>query len=391
MNILFYLHKYPSYGGIENVTLHLANYLVNKGVSVQIFSYVGMDFDVLLQLLDKRVVFHKSIDSEDVNCSANLNQLRQILVGSRIDCVIFQDSYAPVETLLFHLKDELGTFKLVTVEHNTPDAALKSLKFASCSSLMERIKFKYLYPFYYLKVKKSICKRHKLIYGYSDKYVLLTDRFRSIMKYVIGIVDDSKIIAINNPITIKTTSRVNWEAKQKICLFPARLVSQKGINYLMDIWTEVEKNGTDWTLEIVGDGPERQYVEKFIYKHHLKHVKLKGFHSDMIPFYEKSSMLLATSIYEGWPLTLSEAMTYGCVPVVFGSYLAATEIVTDGLDGYVIPPFDVKMYVARMQSLMHSSSLRNKLAISASKTCQRYSVEKIGTEWEILLKGLLMR
>ena len=159
----------------------------------------------------------------------------------------------------------------------------------------------------------------------------------------------------------------------------------------MDIWTEVEKIGTDWTLEIVGDGPERQYVEKIIYKHHLKHVKLKGFHSDMIPFYEKSSILLATSIYEGWPLTLSEAMAYGCVPVVFGSYLAATEIVTDGLDGYVIPPFDVKMYIARMQSLMNSSSLRNKLAISASKTCQRYSVEKIGIEWEVLLKGLLMR
>ena len=68
----------------------------------------------------------------------------------------------------------------------------------------------------------------------------------------------------------------------------------------------------DWELMIVGEGEERNNMEKYIKAHNLSRVKLCGFHSDMIPFFSESKILLMTSRYEGFGLVLTEAMSQGC-------------------------------------------------------------------------------
>lgn len=388
MNILFYMHKYPSYGGIENVTTYLANYFVSKGHGVQIYSFVGVDFELLLSKLDNKVKFTQAHDSDDYCSQKNYEQLKQIVRGKKIDFIIFQDSYAPVDKLLWKLKRDIPTLKIITVEHNTPNAFLKALRYEIPLSRMERIKRKFFYPYFYFKISLLIKRRHCRIYHESDKYVLLTSKFSSVFAQISGISKAEKLIAINNPITIEMPSSVDWDKKQKICLFPARLVSQKGIDYLMSVWAKIEKVKTDWELVIVGDGPERSKIDKFIEVKNLQHVRLEGFKSDMKPYYGEASILIATSIYEGWPLTLSESMAYGCIPVIFNSYLAASEIVDDGNTGFLVPPFDVDVFAQKLLFLMDNSSKRMFMAQTAVDTSGKYKIENVGEKWLTLFNCL---
>lgn len=381
MNILFYMHKYPSYGGIENVTTYLANYFVSKGNGVQIFSFVGVDFELLLSKLNNKIKFTQAYDSDDYCSQKNYEQLKQIVRERKIDFIIFQDSYAPVEKQLWRLKKEFSNIKVISVEHNTPDAFLKALKYEKPSSKFEAFKKIFFYPLYYYKILYRIRRRHVMVYSESDKYVLLTSKFMPVFKKVSGVSNLDKLLAIRNPITIETPTEIDWDIKRNICLFPARLVSQKGVEYLMKIWSKVESFHTNWDLVIVGDGPERKYIEEMIKTCDLKHVILEGFQSNMVAYYESASVLLATSIYEGWPLTLSEAMAYGCVPIVFDSYLAASEIVDNGKTGFVIPPFDIDLYVEKLLDLMECNDLRLSMGKQAKVSSLKYGIEAIGSKW----------
>lgn len=389
MNILFYLHKYPSYGGIENVTTYLANYLVSTDYQVSIYSFVGIDFDLLLSKLDSRINYIQACEKEDYYANVNFDQLSNLIKNKKIDVVIFQDSYAPVERMLWRIKGDFPKLKVITVEHNTPDAFLKALRYEKPSFKLEWIKRKILYPLYYCKVFYSIKNRHLDVYNESDKYILLTSKFTETFKRITGLTNLSKLTAINNPITISTPSEILWENKRKICLFPARLVGQKGIGMLMKIWHIVESKIQDWDLYIVGDGPERKVIEENVKVYGLKHIRLEGFQSEMQPYYEKASILMATSIYEGWPLTLSESMAYGNVPIVFDSYLAATEIVEDGYSGFVVPPFNIELYAKKMIYLMENYEFRMNLAKNALQTSARFKIETIGKQWSDVLKEIM--
>lgn len=381
MNILFYLHKYPSYGGIENVTTYLANYFASKGNNVVIYSYVGVDHNMLLQYLNSTISYVQAVNSVDYDSFTNYKQLSDLVQSRNIECIIFQDSYVPVEKQLWRLKKEFSNIKVISVEHNTPDAFLKALKYEKPSSKFEAFRKKKFYPLYYYKILYRIRRRHVTVYSESDKYVLLTSKFMPVFKKVSGLSNLDKLLAIRNPITIETPTEIDWGIKRNICLFPARLVSQKGVGFLMEIWSKVESFHTNWDLVIVGDGPERKYIEEMIKTCELKHVILEGFQSNMIAYYESASILLVTSIYEGWPLTLSEAMAYGCVPIVFDCYLAVSEIVDNGKTGVVIPPFDIELYVKKLLDLMECNDLRLSMGKQAKVSSLKYDIEAIGSKW----------
>ena len=389
MKILFYLHKYPSYGGIENVTTYLANYFVNNQNEVSIYSFVGVDHDLLLKKLDSRICYCQATNTDVYDSAANYEQLKDLIAKKKVQYVIFQDSYAPVDSLLKKMRMDGVKIKIITVEHNTPDAFLKALMYERPSSVIERIKRKILYPWYYSKLFCLIRRRHKRIYRYSDRYVLLTQKFETTFKKITGIKHPKKLLAIHNPITIETPEKINWGEKRKICLFPARLVGQKGIHLLMSIWRKIEAKSTDLDLMIVGDGPERSFIENSIKTYGLKHVILEGFQSEMQPYYKKASILIATSIYEGWPLTLTESMSYGCIPVVFDSYLAASEIVENDYSGLVIPAFDIDMYVKKIILLMTNFGKRKLLSQNALVSSERFKIESIGMQWDKMLNDVL--
>lgn len=105
---------------------------------------------------------------------------------------------------------------------------------------------------------------------------------------------------------------------------------------MIDTWALLEKKYPDWRLTIVGDGVERENIEKQAKALGLKNVSFEGFKSP-IEYYKRARILMLTSEYEGFPLVLAECMSFGVVPAVYGSYSAVYDIVNDGVNGIVFP------------------------------------------------------
>lgn len=383
MNLLFYINRYPGYGGIENVTQVLANWFVGQVDSVWIYSFCSQDKKNLLCKLSPKIHFIEAVNGEASNSEPNVLQLREILIKEKINVIIHQDSYAPIEACLYRAKKGLCC-KLITVEHNSPICFLSALKYDRVQSKFLRLKLKLLYPYYYYKMKRFITVRHKRLYKKSDKYLLLSSKFIPEFKQLVPFASYEKLSYINNPITIEYPEKTDF-IKEKICLFCGRLVSQKGIQYLMDIWKRVERLDNEWKLIIVGDGAERPYIEEQIRRNHLCRIMLEGYQSDVIRYYRTASILCMCSTYEGWPLSLGESMAYGCIPILFNSYASASDIIDSGKTGILIEPFNVNDYVKQLMNLIKDNLLREQMSKDAIFFSKKFSEDIIGQQWLKLL------
>lgn len=377
-NILFFLHNYPGCGGIETVTTKLANFLVEKGKKICIYSLERNHSEELLSELDDRVMFvaSKNTSSEsDDNCE----QLVHLMDEKKIELVIFQDSYNPVENLLLKAKKQHDC-KIWVVEHNTPDSRILAFTNSKPTKAFYKLKRALFYPLYIKKISSQTRNRTRNLYNSFDKYILLSKNFIPVWEEVTGIKSHDRLTYINNPLTITRPDSFQFE-KEKICLFCGRLVSQKGLDMLMRIWEKVEGRSKDWNLIIVGDGPEKGKIEQFIEERKLKNVYLEGFRKNTSEYYFKSSILCMASIYEGWLLSLVEAMAYGCVPFTFNSYAAAEDIIQNGENGYLIAPFAEDEYVEKLVGLMKSGDELKVMSRNAFESSSKFSVEKIGQKW----------
>lgn len=383
MRILFYIHRYPGYGGIEKVTTYLANFFVDKFEWVGIYSFIQQAESELLIELDSKVHYFKCQDN--VEYANNLQQLRDIYVNNHIQGIIFQDSYAPIEKVLFQSVRRTN-IKIYTVEHNTPDCFIKSLKVYAGLSWVSKLKKYILHPYYLSKTLTRTKARHKKLLINSDIYILLSERYRDILKCLIPDKSfDKKIYAINNPITISIPIVCPSKAK-KMCVFCGRLSNQKGIKYLMDIWRNVQIQNSEWTLLILGDGEEMKYVLDYIKFYKLKNIILKGFQSNTTKYYSDAQILLMTSVFEGWPLVLGEAMSFGCIPFAFNSFATASEIIEN--NGFLIKPFDVNDYSKKLLQLMDNENLRCQFKMAAYESVKKYSIANIVQVWiNILIYG----
>jgi glycosyltransferase involved in cell wall biosynthesis len=115
-----------------------------------------------------------------------------------------------------------------------------------------------------------------------------------------------------------------------------RLVSQKNFSYLI---SEFENMKTNWVLDIVGTGPD---VEKLSGQAKKQNVTINLIGSlnneELLQLYQKYKYFISTSLFEGNPKSLLEAMGSGCI--VIGSNINNhSEIISDNINGYL---FEIK-------------------------------------------------
>lgn len=369
-NILFYLSRYPGFGGIEQCTNILCNELVNRNYNLFIVSQVQENEKELIQLLDRRVEF-KSIKE--------IKSLRHYIIEKKINTIIYQDSFNNDFNLIKQETKGIEIHKIV-VFHNTPDAFLQTLNYTVNGkwTIKNRIrKFKTKIDFKYRSIK---------IIKWCDTLILLSEYYKPILKSILGLrYKESKIRIINNPLSISLPINLPQKTKN-ICLFVGRLHQQKGIQYLMEIWKEVESNtNNNWELKIVGDGPEKKYIEDYIKKNDLKKVQLEGFQTNVKNYYKEAPLFLMTSIFEGWPLTLFESMAYGCIPIVFNNFAAAKEIIENQKNGILIENLDKSKYTEQLNILMTNEDLRKEMSIKAYQKASLFTIDYLINNWiEIL-------
>lgn len=179
----------------------------------------------------------------------------------------------------------------------------------------------------------------RYVYSHSDLYMVLSPSFVEKFRNFTGISNLSKLVVQTNPVTIDTADYIySAENKQKEIIYVGRIdYNQKRVNRIIETWKELEDKHIDWKLKIIGDGPFRKEIEQQTKELRLSRVYFEGFKKPEI-YYKKASILLLTSEYEGFPLVLTECMSYGVIPVVYGSYSAVYDIIKNNTNGIIVQP-----------------------------------------------------
>ncbi len=188
--------------------------------------------------------------------------------------------------------------------------------------------------------------------------------------------------------TEELVKKINKEyglAGKKVVLFTGRLTVHKGVEYLIKAARKI--NGE---VLILGDGPERKYLEKLIKTYKLSNTKILGYISsdnrDLLnAFYKRADVYVAPSVWnEPLGLVILESMAYS-TPVIVTRTGGITSIVKDGVNGYLVRPRNSTEIATKVNKLLVEDQLRARMGERARQTViERFSWERVTSRFERL-------
>ena len=187
-------------------------------------------------------------------------------------------------------------------------------------------------------------------------------------------------ICIPNPSPLQVVEHADWDSKRVIAV--GRLDAQKGYDYLIKIWRVVAERFPDWRLDIYGRGELESDLRKQIYDAGLADcVSLKGVTQNVVKEYLSSSIFVMSSRYEGLPMVLIEAMACGLPLVSFDCECGPRDVIQDGVNGFLIPTFDVEGFADKLMCLMGDRQLRELMGVKGKEMSGRYAIDAIMQQW----------
>ena len=382
MSILFLLRSLDI-GGLEVVTATLANKFAVEGHCVSVFAFERRSGNVLCRFgEDVNVV----IAGEYRKTAENVRLLRQMLVERKVDVVINQWGLplVPIKTLC-EAKRGIDV-KVISVYHNDPlqNGRIQSVEAEIAKTLNPVKKF-------VLEVKKLAYRcvtgyAMRYNYRHSDVFEVLSPSFVSHFQKFIWLKETPKVVVQTNPITINIDGfDYNPDTKRKEIIYVGRIdYTQKRVHRVVESWAQLDCLFPEWQLRNEGEGHERGNIEHMAKDLELKHVNFEGFQAPR-PYYERASMLILTSEFEGFPLVLAECMSFGVVPVVYGSYSAVYDIIEDGKDGIIVRKktegFNAVILAECIKNLIKDEKRLDKMALAAIDKSSCYSINKIYEQW----------
>ena len=161
-----------------------------------------------------------------------------------------------------------------------------------------------------------------------------------------------------------------------------RYTYQKGFERLVDAWHLLASRFPDWKLDIIGEGEERPLLEQRIHFYGLDgQVTLTRPTQEIGKVYMEASILASSSRYEGLPMVLLEAQAFGLPIVAFQCKCGPKDIVSDGMNGYLVPEGDTAGMARRLEILMKDVTLRKRMGLRAKESALRFNEEAIMEKW----------
>lgn len=190
---------------------------------------------------------------------------------------------------------------------------------------------------------------------------------------------------IYNPLTLENTTRADLLINN--IAFTGRLsFEHKGIDYLVEIAKKIPAN---WTITIAGNGSEKEkkQLNQLIKDNHLEtkllfNGPLKG--KNLINHYKNSSIYLMTSRWEGMPLVLAEAMSFG-LPIIAFEQTGSSEVLMNGKYGCLVKNGDINEMSKKISQLITQENLRMSYSKQSLERVKDFNIEKLLEEWNQLI------
>lgn len=207
-----------------------------------------------------------------------------------------------------------------------------------------------------------------------DRFVVLTEEDKAYWGNL------PNIMVIPNAISGIPAGTALLENKRVIAV--GRYTYQKGFERLVDAWHLLASRFPDWNLVIIGDGEERPLLEQRIRSYGLeRQVTLTRPTQEIGKVYMEASILASSSRYEGLPMVLLEAQAFGLPIVAFQCKCGPKDIVSDGMNGYLVPEGDTAGMAQRLEILMKDEALRKRMGLKAKESALRFNEETIMKKW----------
>lgn len=194
---------------------------------------------------------------------------------------------------------------------------------------------------------------------------------------------------IPNVVHLNDTNSIS-DCRSKSVIFVGRYSYQKNIRTLLQIWELVHQRHPDWQLHLYGDYGEQQ--DKLLPEINRMNVNIVT-HQPTSAIYEeylKCSMLLMTSFYEPFGLVLPEAMSCGLPVVAFDCPYGPADIISNGVDGFLIEERNIGDYVDKVCMLMENEELRCQMGKAGALSSQRFEASRVMPQWKKLFDQLCL-
>ena len=182
---------------------------------------------------------------------------------------------------------------------------------------------------------------------------------------------------IPNPITEFTN---NVDYSKKTILNVGSLGGKKNQLGLIRIFSKLPSEFQDWKLVFAGDGPNRSQLEYFVEAKGLQgRVQFAGTVKDLNELYGQVSIFAFTSLLEGFPNALGEAMRAGMAVISYDCLTGPGELIIDGANGYLVEVEDENEYLKRLTNLMGDKVLRERFGHAARESTESYGADEIAS------------
>ena len=146
----------------------------------------------------------------------------------------------------------------------------------------------------------------------------------------------------------------------------------------------------DWQLRLVGDGELREALQEQVDRLNLRDSVLLGKATDdMDSVYRNTSILALSSHYEGLPMVLLEAQAYGIPAVAFTCKCGPRDVITDGVDGILVPEGDIPALAQGLDALISQPDRLREMGTNAFRASERWDFESIMKQWLTLFESTL--
>jgi glycosyltransferase involved in cell wall biosynthesis len=175
-------------------------------------------------------------------------------------------------------------------------------------------------------------------------------------------------------------------ADDRLLLAVGRLVPQKGFDLLIKAFAKIHATTPQWKLVILGEGPQREALQAIARECGVEGtIEMPGKAGNIGDWYERADLYVLSSRFEGFSLTLAEAMASGCPAVSYDCDVGPRDIVRHDIDGVLVSEVGSETALAdALLDVMTDERRRLRMAANAGDVANRFAPARIIAQWNDL-------
>ena len=342
-------------GGAERVAAVLANGLADRGHEVVVLTNLRKP---ITYRLNKKVRAIDFVKESILTCWRPTWRFRKVILTEKPDVLLGFGSY---QTLLCKLGQwfSLQNIPVIYSEHNVLERP-REVGF----SLLEKF-----YKFYFSRICSAMTVLTQADKDYAGKRL-------------------KNLHVMPNPMALTPCESVPVKDKIIIAVGRLNVWYVKGFDLLLVAWGKISSKYPEWKLQIVGGGSEesRDRIRSFAKQSGCeKSLELIPYTSDIASLYQKASIFVLSSRYEGFGLVVTEAMSQGCACIAADFKGRQSEIINHEQDGLLCKVESSDAIADNIERLINNQSLRERLQRVGIESSKRFLPELYAERWERLL------